>query len=134
MAKFALLFGALLIAVGCIGYYEPSLLGEGTPQASMTGLIPAWFGAALALCGLISLLQPSLNKHLMHFAAMVGLFGAIGGFVPVIMAKFNFAKASNVAGMLMTGLSIAFVVLCIRSFIEARKARQSAGPANNLGS
>jgi hypothetical protein len=126
MAKFAVLFGVLLIAVGCIGYFEPSIFGKGVPQASPTGLIPAWFGAALALCGLVSLMKPSLNKHLMHFAAMVGLFGAAGGFMPLVRGNFDFTLASNVAGMLMTGLSIAFVVLCVRSFIQARQARTAS--------
>ena len=32
MAKFAVLFGACLIAVGYIGYYEPKYFGEGNPR------------------------------------------------------------------------------------------------------
>jgi hypothetical protein len=122
MAKFALLFGALLVAVGCIGYFEPSIFGRGNPQASKTGLIPAWLGAGLILCGLISLLQPALNKHTMHLAALIALCGVFGGFMP-LFREFNFELASNVAGMLTTGLSLFYMILCIRSFIAARKAR-----------
>jgi drug/metabolite transporter (DMT)-like permease len=132
MAPFALLFGALLVAVGVIGYSAPGAFGE-YDKVSMTSLIPAFVGAALILCGLIVMAKPALRKHLMHAAALIGILGFLGGFMPLQRSGFNFSKASAVSGALMSGLSLVFVVLCVKSFIDARKARTaslaSGGPS-----
>ena len=127
MAPFALLFGGLLVALGLIGYYEPGLLGE-SGKVSPTALIPAGIGAVLIACGLVVLLKPGLRKHVMHVAALVGLIGFAGGFMPLFRSGFNFNKASAVSGMLMIGLSGLFVGLCVKSFIDVRKARERANP------
>lgn len=125
MAPFALLFGALLIALGLVGYLNPDILGENDPnKSSKTALIPAFVGALIALCGLIVLLKPTARKHAMHVAALVGVLGFVGGFMPLLRSDFDFKKASAVTGALMSGLSLLFVLLCVKSFIDARKARQ----------
>ena len=125
MAPFALLFGGLLVALGLIGYCDPGLLGE-SDKVSPTALIPAWIGAVLIACGLVVFLKPGLRKHVMHVAALVGLIGFAGGFMPLFRSGFNFNKASAVSGMLMIGLSGLFLGLCVKSFIDARKARERA--------
>ena len=117
MAKVTLVFAVLLIALGLVGY-----LGTGSQYP--TALIPTWIGIALLLCGLITLARPAVRKHAMHLAALLGVFGFIGGFMPLFRSEFNFAKASAVSGVLMSGLSLLFVVLCVKSFIDAKKARQ----------
>jgi hypothetical protein len=93
-----------------------------------TALIPAGFGCVLILCGVVVIAKPTLRKHVMHFAAMVGVLGAIGGFVPIIRGgDFDLSKLAVRNGMLMTIVCVIFVVFCVKSFIEARKARGTSG-------
>jgi hypothetical protein len=131
MAPIALIFGGLLIGLGLVGYFEPDLLGK-SDSVSRTALIPAWLGIALAFCGIVTLIKPAWRKHMMHLAAVVGVIGFAGGFMPLFRSEFNFTKASAVSGMLMTGLSALFVLLCVKSFIAARKARQNPASSTQL--
>jgi hypothetical protein len=125
MAPFALLFGTMMVGLGLIGYLAPGTFGE-YKDVSRTALIPAWLGVALILCGLVAFATPTLRKHAMHLAAVVGVIGFAGGFMPLSRSDFDFNKASAVSGALLSGLSLLFVILCVRSFIAARKARQAA--------
>jgi hypothetical protein len=128
MAPLAVLFGALLAAVGLVGYLAPGTFGE-FDKVSPTSLIPAAVGGVLILCGLVTLAKPAARKHAMHLAALAGVVGLLGGFMPLSRSNFNFAKASAVSGALMSGLSLLFVILCVKSFIDARRARlTSASP------
>lgn len=127
MAPHALFFGAALIVLGLLGYFAPGTFGD-YEKVSMTSLIPAWIGMALLLCGLVATAKPTAKKHAMHLAAMIGLFGFVGGFMPLFRSNFNFEKASAVSGLLMISLSLLFVALCVKSFIDAKKARQQSQP------
>ncbi len=99
---------------------------EPKPKSVMTALIPAFFGGLLILCGLIVAMAPKSRKHVMHLAAMVGVLGAIGGFVPIIRSgDLDVTKPAIRNGLLMTVVCVVFVVLCVMSFIEARRARQA---------
>ena len=60
----------------------------------------------------------------MHIAVMVGLIGAIG-VIPTLFKKDQPAAALAAKSVTLV-LCIIFVGLCIRSFIEARKAREAA--------
>jgi hypothetical protein len=96
------------------------------PKSVVTALIPAFFGGALILCGLIVAVAPKTRKHVMHLAAMVGVLGAAGGLVPILRSgEFDLAKPAVRTGLLMTFVCVFFVVLCVKSFIDARKARQA---------
>jgi hypothetical protein len=125
--RLALLFGGLLIALGLIGYFAPGAFGD-YDKVSTTSLIPAWIGIALAACGLITMAKPGARKHAMHLAALIGVIGFAGGFMPLFRSGFNFQKASAVSGLLMSSLSLLFVALCVKSFIDARKARTNPQP------
>ena len=127
MAWPTILCGALLIVIGGVGY------GTATPgedgKVSLTALIPALFGAILVVCGVLSF-KDSLRKHVMHLAAMVGLIGVIGGFMPLIRqynktGSFDPTKPSAISGELMILVCLVFVALCVNSFIRARKARKA---------
>ena len=128
MAVPTLITAVLLIIVGVVGYAN----GEPKPETgtvSITALIPAFVGGVLAICGLIAFCD-KCRKHAMHFAAMVGLLGAIGGFMPIIRqisktGEFDPMKPSAISGELMILICLGFVGLCVRSFIAARKARQA---------
>ncbi len=129
MARVSMFFGVLLIALGLVGYFRPTMLGDpGTDVTSPTALIPAVIGALLLLCGMTVAAKPALRKHAMHLAAAVGLIGAVGGFMPIMRNKMDTSKAGTVSGILMVVLCALFVAMCIRSFVLARIARREGLP------
>lgn len=123
MPRAALGFGAALILVGLISYIA-------TGAKSLTALIPSYAGVLLAAAGMIAF-RPELRKHAMHGAAAVaavGLLAAGGRMVSVLLRSAE--KAPSIAGILsmgaMAALCVVFLVLCIRSFIAARRVRTIA--------
>jgi hypothetical protein len=116
MATTTVLFGVLLLILG-IGSY---LLTGGV---SGTALIPAYFGALLGLLGRLAR-REHLRKHVMHGAAMVGLVGLAGALFSLFRAPLGsrsaVAEGSQALMVLLMGI---FLVMCVRSFITARKAR-----------
>ena len=126
MAKISILFGVLLCALAAWGYWG------GDPETrSPTALIPAAVGVPLLLCGFFAL-KEAYRKHAMHIAAVFGLLGTLaagGRGLPKIGVLFAEGGEGNkrAVGMvlLMFLLSAFFLGLCIKSFIEARRARQS---------
>lgn len=117
MAPIAMLFGVLLSVLGIVVF---SLAEVKSP----TALFPTYFGVALIILGLVAR-NDKARKHAMHFAALLGLLGLIGGVVMGILALVRERPATVWGGSLAMGaLCGAFLVLCIKSFIAARKARQ----------
>src|SRR5262245_59870126 len=117
MAIPTLITAILLIVVGVVGYTQ-----QEPDKVSPTALIPAAVGGVLAICGLLAF-SDKLRKHAMHFAAMVGLLGAIGGFMPLIRqysktGEFDPTKPSAISGELMILICVVFVGLCVNSFIQ----------------
>lgn len=133
MAKVTLVFAVLLVALGLIGY-----VGTGSQHA--TALIPTWFGVALALFGLLAMSPSESRRRLfMHISVTIGLLGFIGGAVEIIRSLVAASRtAAAVSGphlvamngialaskLIMTGLLLLYVILCVRSFIAARRARK----------
>ena len=130
MAKVTLVFAALLIALGLAGY-----LGSGSHFP--TALIPAYFGAALAVFGILAI-SPSegRRKLFMHINVTIGLLGFIGGLVEAIRGygkpapggvdTSGFLITAETSKTLLAALMLIYVLLCVRSFIHARKARTTA--------
>jgi hypothetical protein len=136
----AIVFGLLLIALGVWGYWGGVLslwqpLGFDPPkELSGTALIPAYMGAALVVLGLLAL-KESLLKHAMHAAALVGVLGLLAAAGRLVSTLVNKGEVKGVGGaslIVMTLLSALFVVLCVNSFIQARRRRRAA--ANTPGS
>ena len=123
MPTVAMIFGAILSTLGLVAYSAPDLLGP--DPAHITALAPALIGVPIAALGLLSLLQPSMLKHAMHLAAMLGLAGLVGGFMPVVLRSFDTDKAAVKVGIAMTLVSAVFVGFCVKSFIDAKKARKA---------
>ncbi len=123
MARVTLIFAVLLVALGLIGYV-------GTGSQHMTALIPTWFGVALALFGLLAMSPiESRRKLFMHINVTIGLLGFVGaGF----RAVQEFVHASSTgkpvdpiavgAQIAMAALLLVYVILCVRSFIAARRS------------
>lgn len=120
MARITIVFGVLLIGLGLYGYFPD--------QESVTALIPSFVGGVLVICGVIAL-QDSARKHAMHAAVGVGLLGflaAAGRAIPVALSgEIKNPKAFGVITAMAVLCGI-FVALCVKSFIDARKARQKA--------
>jgi ABC-type spermidine/putrescine transport system permease subunit I len=130
MVRNTLLCGLMLVLLGGFAYMDAPPKDDGSKP--MTALIPAFVGLPLMLCGMLVAAKPNLRKHVMHFAALIGLLGAAGGFMPMYrqMVKdgkpFDITAPSVRTGVMMTAICLLFVGLCVNSFIEARKARQAA--------
>ncbi|HII11674.1 MAG TPA: hypothetical protein HA356_06350 [Candidatus Poseidoniaceae archaeon] len=92
---------------------------------SITSYFPSFLGVPLMLSGFMTLRMPEKRKLWMHVAATFGLLCAIGGtrFFMVMSDGINYASGSMLM-LLVTGT--AYTVVCVRSFIAARKAREAA--------
>jgi hypothetical protein len=117
--------GVILSAAGGFAYRNGTPDPE-TGAVSPTALIPAAVGGLLAACGLVSLAAPAARKHAMHLAAMVGLIGFLGGFMPLIRGysktgSIDFGKPAVQSGVLMIVLCLLFVIACVKSFRDARR-------------
>ncbi len=115
-------YGSILIVIGVVGYIA-------TGQASITALIPAFLGFVAEIFGVIARNERFL-KHAMHGAAMVGLLGTLGTLraLPQLPSLFDGSAerpAAILAQNLTLLLSVIFVALCVRSFVEARQARRT---------
>ncbi len=120
MAKITIGLGFVLIALGLGGYF-------GTGRASVTALIPAFFGLPLLLLGLAALKQ-QWRKTAMHIAAAMGLLGFAGTVrglmkLPVLLTGGELERRAAVAVQAaMAIVCFVFVLLCVWSFIKARRA------------
>jgi hypothetical protein len=121
MPTTAIGFGIALIALGVISYV-------GTGSESPTALIPAGFGLLLAVLGLVAR-DPGKRKHAMHGAALLALLGIFGSgrgltkILPLLSGEEVARPNAVIAQAIMAILLIIFLILCIKSFVDARKSR-----------
>ncbi len=115
----AVIFGVILIIVGAAGYVH----GMMNEKASITALIPAFFGIVLAGLGAAANASEGLRKHLMHAAVTVALLGFILT-AGRLASKFSelTMSAAVLSQIAMASLCLIYVILSIRSFIAARAA------------
>jgi uncharacterized membrane protein len=123
MAKVTLFFAVLFIALGLIGFI-------GTGSTHYTALIPAALGVLLGIFGALALSPDAGRRKLfMHINVTLGLLGFIFTIMGLLQwfqmlagtAVKNPPATESKAAMAL--LSLVYVILCIRSFIAARKAR-----------
>lgn len=111
--------GLALILVGIAGYVYGMLGGN----ASVTALIPAFFGLVIALLGTFAKSNENLRKHLMHGALLVALLGFV---IPAYRLLTNLDKLSLspavVSQAAMALLCLIFLILGIQSFVNARRS------------
>ena len=131
MAPLAIGFGVLLSLLGPILYF----LSEPERQ-SLTAFIPSGFGVALIVLGLIAR-NDKFRMHAMHGAALVGLLGFVLPLGRVLFAmtrenfQFGLAAGGSVA---MSVICAIFLGLCVKSFIDVRRARKQKEGATAQGS
>ena len=90
---------------------------------SITSYFPSLLGVPLAVSGWLAKSNPEKRKLWMHIAVTFGLLCALGGtrFFMVMGDGLDYASSS----MLMLFVSgSAYTGLCVRSFIQARKASE----------
>jgi hypothetical protein len=126
MARLTILFGIVLILLGGFGYIA-------TGSHFPTALIPSAVGLILGLLGFFAY-TPDLKRRMlfMHIAVTVALLGFLGTINGVIQffemtAGRQFPHPAAVEEKAaMCVLLLVFVLLCVRSFITARRARTQA--------
>ena len=120
MYRVTILFGVLLGITGIVGFYQSG-------AKYMTALIPAFIGIPLFVCGIIAA-KEAMRMMAMHIAILIGLIGFIGA--AATLFKAGQEMEAIVSKSVTALLCAAFVGLCIRSFIHARKAREAAEAAD----
>jgi hypothetical protein len=123
MAKVTLVFAVLLIALGLAGFL-------GTGSVHPTALIPAWIGLALGVFGWLAISpSESRRKLFMHVNVTIGLLGFLGGAVEAVRGYLHAASAglppdliALASKLTLAGLLLLYVILCVRSFIAARRS------------
>lgn len=120
MSGITIVSGILLVLIGAGGYFA-------SESRSVTALIPAFVGLPLLLLGLLAM-KDSLRKHAMHFAAMLGVLGflAAGGRLGMVLAKGGGSTLGIGSLAAMAVVCLVFTGLCVKSFIDVRKARERA--------
>jgi hypothetical protein len=119
MPMTAIVMGVLLAALGGIGAANASKVG--------TALIPLYVGVIFIALGAGSIARPSLRKHLMHALAAVALLGVLAAVGAGAARWGNMSPLARTSVGGMGVLCAITVVLCVRSFVAARRARES-GP------
>lgn len=124
MAKVTLVVAVLLAALG-LGSYM------GTGSQHPTALIPLWFGLALGIFGFLAISpSESRRKLFMHINVTIGLLGFIGAGWRAVQS-YSHAQSAGIAPdkialgaqVTMAGLLFIYVLLCVKSFIDVRRAR-----------
>jgi len=116
-------FGLLLILLGIVGFV-------GTGSQAPTALIPAYVGLLLAILGWLARTpNPRRRMMVMHIAVTLGLLGFLAT-APGIYHWVQMMQGHQVARPVaeqdkaaMSLILLAYVLLCVRSFIRARRAR-----------
>ena len=124
----AILCGLLLVGLGLDGYLDLVDVVRPSATHSPTSLIPAYAGGVLIVCGLLALNERFL-KHAMHAAAAVGLLGLLGGAIRGLPRASELTADTGGpvrAQLYMAGICLVFVLLCVNSFIQARRRRRAA--------
>jgi uncharacterized membrane protein len=123
LAKLTLVLAVLLVALGLVGYI-------GTGSLHPTALIPAWFGLALGIFGFLAISpNEGRRKLFMHINVTVALLGFIGstaeairGYVHAHSAGMEPDQIALASKITLAGLLLVYVILCVRSFIAARRS------------
>ena len=122
MPKLAIIFGLILDILGVASFVA-------TGAAHFTALIPSVFGTIIFLCGILAHVRPDLRKHAMHVAAVFGLLGTLGGLgmglpkIGAVMAGTAQRPVAVAMQISMGLIALVFLALCVKSFIDARRAK-----------
>ena len=119
-----IVIGVLLGILGMASYLTAHV-------KSPTALIPSVLGAILIVLGVLAR-DAGRRKHAMHAAAALatlGFLAAAGRLISVLARGRTPSADALVSMLLMLVLTGLFVVLCVRSFIAARRRREAESSA-----
>lgn len=124
MAKLTIIFAIVLILLGVAVFLA-------TGSKAPTALIPTYFGILLGTIGLLANTDDSRRRMIfMHIAVTVGLIGfafpgarAAGDVIALMRGHSILRPVAMQEELAMAGICLVFVLLCVRSFISARRAR-----------
>ena len=125
MAPIATGTGALLCILGVL-FYAMGAPGHRSP----TAFIPLVFGLPIAICGIMAR-KEQLRRHAMHAAAglaLISLLGSLMGLPKWLTLMRGGAvprPLASVEQLLMFVISAVFLVLCVRSFSNARRSSEA---------
>lgn len=125
MARWALFFGLVLVILGIFAY-------EGGTHTS-AALMPGYFGILLGVLGATARTGKEKTRMVaMHIAATVGVVGflvtasSIWQYVQMQRSQFIGDKTIVEEHAATSLILLFFVLLCVLSFIGARRGRQAA--------
>ena len=100
-----------------------------TGSIHKTALIPCVFGVLFLIFGLLAR-KDNLRKHVMHAAVLIALLAFLGtarslSHLPELLNGTAEKPAAIITQSLNAGLSLLYIILAVRSFIQARRARSS---------
>src|SRR5690606_13621632 len=119
MPTTAIVIGVLLILIGVIGY----VIGMSGGGGSLTALIPAIFGLIIAAAGFISRATDGMRKTMMHIAAGIALIGFLITAARILprLGEMDLSSPAALSQISMSLLCLIFVILAVKSFIDARR-------------
>lgn len=118
MARLTIVFGLALVALG-VAFWVITGMDHFTP------LIPSIFGTLITLCGVVVLIKPTLRKHVMHVSVLIALLGMAGAGmrIPKALESDGITGTKTIEMMLMLIICAIYLVLGIKSFVDARRNR-----------
>lgn len=123
MAKITISFGVILILLGIFGFVA-------TGSHAPTALIPAYVGILLGILGFLAITENAKRRMLfMHIAVTLGLLGFLGtaksiyDYIRMLQGQQFPHPPAVEEKAAMAVLLLVFVILCVRSFIAARRVR-----------
>jgi predicted membrane channel-forming protein YqfA (hemolysin III family) len=129
MVKIVFAYAALLILMG-FAFFGFVQWRDGAEAKGLTALIPAYLGAVVLLAACIAVV-PKWRMHAMHGAVLLGLLGVLAGGMGVVgvtkwISGSEVRPLAIMQQLAMGAVSLGFVVLSVKSFIAARRARKAA--------
>lgn len=126
MAKLTVVTGIILIVLGVAVFIA-------TGSHAPTALIPAFFGVVLGILGLSVRSDNSKRRMMiMHIAVTIGLIDVIfpgwrgvGDLIAQMHGQTVLRPAAMKEELAMAAICLVYVLLCVRSFIAARRDRVS---------
>jgi hypothetical protein len=119
MTRWTLVYAVALLLLGLGAYF-------GTGAQSVTALIPAFLGVPVLICGLVALKtgRPKIPAHIALVFALLGVAGGAMGLpqLPALLSGGEVARpTATLTQSILFFLSLAYIILGIRSFIQARR-------------
>lgn len=118
MQKIAIRIGAVLFFMG-IAFY----LAADPARRSFTALIPSLLGLVIGICGVLAQneVRRKMAMHIAMGVALLGILGSLPRILPALTGAPITLPLAFAAQLLTVLLCSIFLIICVRSFIAARR-------------